>query len=244
MTIVIAHRGASAYAPENTLKAFNLAADMGAEMCELDVGLTVDGKLAVFHDNTTGRWESQDRPINQLTMAEMESLDIGGEHVPELAAVLDLAFQRGMQLNVELKHAGMAPQVLAAINDAHMHDAVIISSFYPQALVEMRQLDPSIQMGLLMYTRGWDQEVYTNAARMLETLAHFGCQAWHPYYRLDMLDAVAPLVQSQYAVNVWTVNEEADLRRFIDLKVHGIITDKPDVLRKMMQPVPAASLLL
>lgn len=233
MTIVIAHRGASAYAPENTLKAFDLAADMGAEMCELDVGLTADGKLAVFHDDTTGRWESQDRPINQLTMAQMQQLDIRGERVPELAAVLDLARARGMQLNVELKHAGMAPQVLAAINDARMHDAVIISSFYPQALVEMRHADPSIQMGLLMYNRGWEPEVYTDANRMRTTLAQFACQAWHPYFNLDQIDAVAPLVQSDYAVNVWTVNDETDMRRYLDLKVHGIITDKPDVLRRM-----------
>jgi glycerophosphoryl diester phosphodiesterase len=234
MTIVIAHRGASAYAPENTLKAFDMAADMGADMCELDVGLTADGKLAVFHDDTTGRWESQDRPINQLTMAEMLQLDIRGERVPELAAVLDLARQRGMQLNVELKHAGMAPLVLAAINDARMHDAVIISSFYPQALVEIRQHDPNIQMGLLMYNRGWEPEVFTDADRMRQTLAQFACQAWHPYYNLDQIDAVAPLVQSAYAVNVWTVNDEADMRRYIDLKVHGIITDKPDVLRRML----------
>ncbi len=234
MTIVIAHRGASAYAPENTLKAFDLAADMGADMCELDVGLTADGLLAVFHDDTTGRWESTDRPIGQLTMAQMQQLDIGGERVPELAAVLDLARVRGMQLNVELKHAGMATKVLAAINDARMHDAVIISSFYPQALVEIRQHDPVINMGLLMYNRGWEPSVYTDATLMRATLAQFACQAWHPYYNLDQIDAVAPLVQTEYAVNVWTVNEETDMQRFIDLNVHGIITDKPDVLRRRL----------
>ncbi|MBM4413353.1 MAG: glycerophosphodiester phosphodiesterase [Chloroflexi bacterium] len=234
MTIVIAHRGASAYAPENTLKAFDLAADMGADMCELDVGLTADGKLAVFHDDTTGRWESQDRPIGQLTMAQMQQLDIRGERVPELSAVLDLARARGMRLNVELKHAGMAAKVLAAINDAQMHDAVIISSFYPQALIEIRQHDPVIQMGLLMYNQGWEPSVYTDATAMRATLAQFACQAWHPYFNLDQIDVVAPLVQAEYAVNVWTVNDDADMQRFIDLKVHGIITDMPDVLRRRL----------
>ena len=72
MTIVIAHRGASAYAPENTLTAFSLAADMGAEMSELDVICTSDGKLVVFHDDTTGRWESTDRVVRDITYADLQ----------------------------------------------------------------------------------------------------------------------------------------------------------------------------
>ena len=236
MTLVIGHRGASAYAPENTLAAFALAAQQGADMCELDVIATVDGSLAVFHDDTTGRWEAQDRDVRQLTMAQMRGLDIRGEQVPQLAEVLDLARNCGMQLNVELKHAGMARAVLQAIEDANMYDAVIISSFVAQALHEVRVLDGGIRLGYLMGTRGWDVQVRLREAWPFEALRADRCQAWHPYFQLPLMDLVIPRVRAAgYAVNVWTVNEPTDMQHLLDLGVDGIITDKPDVLRALVK---------
>jgi glycerophosphoryl diester phosphodiesterase len=235
MTLVIAHRGASAYAPENTLAAFALAATQGADMCELDVIATLDGGLAVFHDDTTGRWEEQDRDVRQLTMAQMQALDIRGETVPQLVEVLDLARNCGMQLNVELKHAGMARAVLQVIEDTNMHDAVIISSFVAQALHEVRLLDGTMRLGYLMGTAGWNPQVRLREAWPFEALRADRCQAWHPYHQLPLFDWVVPRVRAAgYAVNVWTVNEPADMQHLLTLGVDGIITDKPDILRKIV----------
>ncbi|MCE2852985.1 MAG: glycerophosphodiester phosphodiesterase [Chloroflexaceae bacterium] len=231
MTLVIAHRGASAYAPENTLKAFTLAADQGADMCELDVIATSDGALAVFHDDTTGRWEAHDRDVRQVNMAHMQALDIGGETVPHLAEVLDLARVRGMQLNVELKHAGVARQVLDAIRDARMHEAVIISSFVAQALAEVRACDATIRTAYLMGSDTYHPLVRLREAYPMPALRRYGCQAWHPYYKLPLIDwAITQVLRAGFAVNVWTVNEPADMQHLLALGVTGIITDTPDVL--------------
>jgi glycerophosphoryl diester phosphodiesterase len=235
MTIIIAHRGASAYAPENTLKAFSLAADMHAEMSELDVILTADGKLAVFHDDTTGRWEAVDHDVRAVTNAHMQSLDIGGEKVPLLSEVLDLARNRGMRLNVELKHAGAAAPVLAAIADTNMQDGVIISSFVPLALHEIRALDARIPMAYLMGSQSWNLLVRAREFWPMAALKQYGCQAWHPYRALPSVDfSIAHVRSAGYAVNVWTVNDEAEMRRFAQIPVDGIITDRPDVARTIL----------
>ena len=87
MTLVIAHRGASAYAPENTMPAFELAVRQGADMLELDVLRSADGALVVFHDDTTERWDGRRRLAAGCTLAELRQLDIGGERVATLAEV-------------------------------------------------------------------------------------------------------------------------------------------------------------
>ena len=241
MTIVIAHRGASAYAPENTLTAFALAADMGADMSELDVICTSDGKLVVFHDDTTGRWESTDRVVRDITYADMQSLDIRGERVPLLADVLDLARTRGMRLNVELKHAGVTGPVLAAIHDARMTDAVIISSFEPLALHEVRAADARIPLAYLMGSDTWHPLTRFREFWPMPALKQYGCQAWHPYRALPGIAfSIAAVRRAGYAVNVWTVNDEAEMRRFALLHVDGIITDKPDVARSLIASLPPA----
>jgi glycerophosphoryl diester phosphodiesterase len=241
MTIVIAHRGASAYAPENTLTAFALAADMGAEMSELDVICTSDGKLVVFHDDTTGRWESTDRVVRDITYADTQTLDIRGERVPLLAEVLDLARTRGMRLNVELKHAGVAGPVLAAIHDARMTDAVIISSFEPLALHEVRAADARIPLAYLMGSDTWHPLTRLREFWPMPALKQYGCQAWHPYRALPGIAvSIANVRRAGYAVNVWTVNDEAEMRRFALLHVDGIITDKPDVARSLIASLPPA----
>lgn len=235
MPIVIAHRGASAYAPENTLKAFVLAADMRAEMAELDVIATSDGQLAVFHDDTTGRWEAVDHDVRQVSFAHMQTLDIGGEKVPTLPEVLDLARQRGMRLNVELKHAGIAPQVRAAIKAARMDDAVIISSFVPLALHEMRALDAHIPIAYLMGSRTWNLVERWREFWPMPALRQYGCQAWHPSRELPgVAFSIRRARAAGYAVNVWTVNTDAELRFFAQLPVDGIITDRPDVARQII----------
>ena len=239
--LVIAHRGASAYAPENTLKACDVAADMTADMCELDVIATSDGVLAVFHDDTTGRWEAVDHDVRQVSYAHMRSLDIGGETVPTLAQVLDLARNRGMRLNIELKHAGVAAPVRDAIHAAKMADAVIISSFVPLALHEMRALDAGIPIAYLMGSRSWNPVVRWREFWPVPALRQYGCQAWHPSRELPgVAHSIRSVRAAGYAVNVWTVNTEAELRYFAQLPVDGLITDRPDVARTIITATTTA----
>src|SRR5262249_8064146 len=103
MTLVIAHRGASAYAPENTLPAVGLAAREGGDMIELDGQRSADGELVVFHDNTTERWDGRERLARDCTLAELLALDIAGAKVATLAETCAFARERNMRMNVELK---------------------------------------------------------------------------------------------------------------------------------------------
>src|SRR5688500_15264140 len=99
MTLVIAHRGASAYAPENTMPAFELAVRQGADMLELDVQRSADGALVIFHDETTERWDGRQRLAGDCSLAELQALDIGGAKVATLAEVCAFARERDMRLN-------------------------------------------------------------------------------------------------------------------------------------------------
>jgi glycerophosphoryl diester phosphodiesterase len=235
MTLVIAHRGASAYAPENTIRAFALAAGLGADMLELDVQPTADGQLAVFHDDTTERWDGRRRPVAGLTLAALQALDIGGERVCTLAEVCVFARERGIRLNVELKKPGVGAQVARLLRETRVEELVLISSFYQAALLEMRQVAPHIPRAYLMGTRTFRPDVRLREGWPFFALRQVAARAWHPAWELPLLRRVVPLVRrAGYAVNVWTVNDPALMRRLIALGVDGIITDVPDVLRRIL----------
>lgn len=235
MTLVIAHRGASAYAPENTMAAFELAARQGADMCELDVQPTADGQLAVFHDETTERWDGRKTPAAALTLAELQALDIGGERVATLAEVCGFARERGMRLNVELKGAGFGAQVAALLRDTRASELVLFSSFWRAALDEVALAAPDVPRAYLMGTRTLRPDVRLRESWPFFALRETGSAAWHPAAEIPGLDQVLPLVRrAGYKVNVWTVNDPAMMRRLIDLGADGIITDTPDVLRGVL----------
>lgn len=230
MTLTIAHRGASAYAPENTLAAFALARRQGAAMVELDVQPTADGRLAVFHDDTTERWDGRPRPVTACTMAELARLDIGGERVPALEEILAFADETGMALNVELKTTGTAARCAALLREFGVVEQVVVSSFLPQALHELRAAAPEVRRAYLMGTDTRRPDVRTRELWPFFALRAVGATAWHPYHDLPLLDLVLPVVRrAGYQVNVWTVDDPARMRALAALGATGIITNRPDV---------------
>jgi glycerophosphoryl diester phosphodiesterase len=235
MTLVIAHRGASAYASENTLRAFELAVRQGADMCELDVQRTADGVLVVFHDDTTDRWEAQGRPVAHCTLADLRQLDIGGERVATLAEVCAFARECGIQLNVEIKGTGIGSEVVRLLRNERVIDQVLISSFWPAALAEVAAVAPDLPRAYLMGIPTFRPDVRLRESWPFLDLKKAGVVAWHPAYQIPLLDHILPLVRrAGYRVNVWTVNDPDEMRRFVMLGADGIITDVPDVLRRVL----------
>jgi glycerophosphoryl diester phosphodiesterase len=235
MTLVIGHRGASAYAPENTLAAFELALRQGADMLELDVQRTADGVLVVFHDDTTKRWDGQNRLVSSCTLAELQSLDIGGERVATLAEVCVFAREKQARLNVELKGAGFGLEVAKMLRNEQIEDLVLLSSFVETALHEFAAASPNIPRAYLMGTDTYRPDVRLREAWPFRALSRTSSKAWHPAYQLPLLEQLIPRVRRQgYQVNVWTVDDPAMMRRLLDLDVDGIITNMPDVLRGIM----------
>lgn len=240
MTLVIAHRGASGYAPENTMPAFELAVRQGADMAELDVQRSSDGALVVFHDISTERWNGQPRLVAECSLAELQTLDIRGARVPTLAEVCAFARERRLRLNVELKALGIGAEVARVLKEERAEDLVLISSFAPAALSEMAAAAPHVPRGYLMGTQTYRPRVRFRESWPFGALRRVGAAAWHPAHQIPLLDRVVPRIRRKgYQVNVWTVNEVDLMRRLIALKVDGIITDVPDVLRRVLEEQPS-----
>ncbi|PDW03199.1 glycerophosphodiester phosphodiesterase [Candidatus Viridilinea mediisalina] len=235
--MIIAHRGASGEAPENTMAAFELAQRQGAAMLELDLQRSADGYLVVFHDATTEHWERQGRPVATCSLKQLQQLDIGGERVPTLAAVLDFARTSGILLNIELKAHGMATACAKLVRQYQLSDRVLISSFYPQALQELQRTAPELQRGYLMGIRTWRPNVRLREFWPFFALRSIAAHTWHPYEGLPGLDRIIPLARrAGYGVNVWTVDQPERMRRLATLGVTGIITNYP-ALGKSVIPI-------
>lgn len=235
MTRVIAHRGASAYAPENTLAAFELAARQGADMIELDVQRSADGVLVIFHDDTTKRWDGRTRLASECTLAELLALDIGGAKVATLAETCVFAREHSMRMNVELKGAGFGAEVAHMLRAERVEELVLISSFVETALMEFAAASPALPRAYLMGTDTYNPIVRAREAWPFGALERTGSAAWHPAYELPMLTTLIPRVRKAgFQVNVWTVDDVGWMRKLVALDAEGIITNTPDVLRKVI----------
>ena len=236
MPLVIAHRGASAYAPENTLEAVELAARQGADMIELDVQRSADGVLVIFHDDTTERWDGRARRARGCTLAELLALDIGGGKVATLAETCAFARERGLRMNVELKGAGFGAEVARMLRAERVEDLVLISSFEEQALMEIASASPALPRAYLMGTASYSPAIRYREGWPFGALRRTGSAAWHPSFELPLLTwLIGRVRRAGYQVNVWTVDDVAWMRKLIALEVDGIITNTPDVLRAMLE---------
>jgi glycerophosphoryl diester phosphodiesterase len=240
-TLNVAHRGASGYAPENTLPAFTLAAEMGADGIELDIHLSADGEAVVIHNDTVDATTNGYGRVSQMTLSELVTLDAGswfdtrfaGARIPTLAQVFEAVGQR-LLINVEIKvEAGYHPvqqemEAVRLIQEHHMAHRVIVSSFSPSSLRRVHKLDPNIALGFLYAGR---VPVY-----LLRCLRWLGVpyHALHPAFGSVDAAYVAKARQVGQQVNVWTVNVADDMRRMRDLGVDSIITNYPDLLGQIL----------
>jgi glycerophosphoryl diester phosphodiesterase len=235
MPLIIAHRGASAAAPENTLPAFALALDMGAAMLELDVWRCGDGTLVVTHDATTARWEVSPRPLAACSLADLRALAGGTAQVPTLAEVCALAHRRGALLNVELKHPAAVPAAITLVHTAGLVRQVLFSAFNPTTLHALRQMAPDLPRGYLMGTDTAHPRTRARELWPFFALRQAGASAWHPASDLPLLRRVLPLVRrAGYAVYVWTVDDPVAMRRLVGWGASGIITNRPDLARAVL----------
>ena len=224
-TLVFGHRGASAVAPQNTLAAFELAAQQGAHGIELDVHLTRDGQLVVIHDFTVESTTDGAGAVADMTLAQLQKLDAGGwfssefagERIPTLDEVFSAVGDK-LLINVEIKSsaAGIENAVVDCIRHHHMEARVLISSFDADVLRRLRPLT-DVPLGYLFGFASQSQ---------LAEMASF-CAALHPWH--EQVDAV--FVQRarelDCLVNVWTVNDRPRACQLEALGVNSIITDQP-----------------
>jgi glycerophosphoryl diester phosphodiesterase len=228
---VLGHRGASAHAVENTLAAFERARADGADGVELDVRLTGDGGMVVFHDDDLVRLAGG-RPdrIDRLDRAAIAGVRLdGGERIPTLDEVFEAL--PGLLINVEIKSSGprtaaaLARAVARAIARAGAADRVVISSFDPGAVFAARALAPHVRRGLLFHA---GQPKLVRAALVRRATRPF---AMHPERILLNRDAMVLWRKAGYAVHTWTVDGAAEVRRVAGLGVDAIISNDPAATR-------------
>jgi len=229
----IAHRGASADFPENTLAAFAGAIAAGAGMCELDVHHTADGEIVVIHDDTIDRTSDGHGKVADLRLAQLRAFDAGSwfassfaaERIPLLQEVFDLV-QARCALNIELKAPGVAARVCATIRQWRAEESALISSFDANALAEVRALAPEIRLGLLTSRM---------PARSLERAVLLKAAAINPAFELASAEFCARAHRQGLAIYPWTVDDPDQMRKLISAGVDGIMTNHPARLRALTE---------
>lgn len=227
---VVAHRGASGYAPENTLAAFRRAVELGATFIETDLQLSRDARFVAMHDATLDRTTTGHGPVQALRLAELRELDAGswfgpefaGERIPELKEILEFARESDVGLYLELKPGGVWGTVhalLGALRGARDASRAVILSFDPGTLAEVRLLAPTLMTGFL-----FDQP-YPDA---VERALRMGVHQLAPRGDFVTPELVAQARRADLQVVTWTINEPAHIRALIAAGVDGIMSDYPD----------------
>jgi glycerophosphoryl diester phosphodiesterase len=228
--LVIAHRGASSYAPENTLAAFDLALEMGARHLELDVQMTSDDHLVIIHDDWVNRTTNGFGRVWKHTLAELQVLDAGtwfdkkfaGERIPTLEAVLN-RYRGRAHLHVEIKGKteGLSERTGDMIRTFGWAGDVTVTSFQKDKLEALRAHTPALPAGWLL--RHIDDEIISEAKRL-------GIAQLCPKADRVTPQLVVRLRGAGFSVRAWGVSNEALMRHMVDAGVDGMTVNFPDKL--------------
>ena len=244
MTIIVAHRGASRQAPENTMEAFRLGVEAGADAIELDVHLTADGQLVVIHDDTLDRTTDRTGAVSGLTMEEIGRADAGarfarpddaglpfrgkGLRVPSLPEVLDWLPDR-VGLVIEIKARAAADAVVEAVRDhaVRRDGRLAVISFDEAAIERVRELDREIKTGYLLVPTQPIEPALVWATEH----GHAGVHPYEADLGMDPLPILAQAHAYGREIGCYVVNEPDRMQHLAACGVWGFVTDVPDVAR-------------
>lgn len=215
----VGHRGARAYEPENTLRSFKKAIELGVDAVEIDVRKTKDGEIVVIHDADVKRTTNGQGLVAELTLKELKDLTIDkSEHVPTLEETLAFLDKRA-QVFIELKEAGIEEQVLLIVKKLKLKKGIVIVSFLEDALKKIRELDSEIETGL----------IYAKHKNPLKGALELKAQWLLAFYRFTHTANVEKAHENGLKVLVWTVNTPEEVVEMSQKGVDAIASDKPDI---------------
>lgn len=226
--LVISHAACAGHAPENTLAGIRKAIALGSEAIEIDVQQSSDGVPVLMHDLTVDRTTNGSGKIAELTVAELQALDAGGEPVPTLAEVLDLTKGKVL-LVMEIKQPGVEEQVAGVVHEANALNDVMTWSFYPRALEGMRAAEPRIPCALLVAG-----ESLPKWPDMRERALKIGAQGVSVFFLGIDTAIVESCRRSGLALYCWTADEEPQMQTLVTLGVDGICSNYPDRVVKVL----------
>lgn len=242
--VVVAHRGFSHVAPENTLIAYQRAIDAGAALAECDVHLSADGELVLMHDTSLERTTGLKRDVGDLSLSELRELeasrwfcgDLDDEPIPTLREALDLV--RGhLRFIIELKGKHTAKPVVDLLLEKGIRaEEVIIFSFQREEVSEAVRLNPELYAAYLIHEAPEEPE---KRAEELDFAMNSDCSGVGlKHTRIDA-DFLAMARARGLDVFVYTMNEEAEIRAMITLGVDGVITDRPVLAHRILEEIRA-----
>jgi glycerophosphoryl diester phosphodiesterase len=244
--LVAAHRGGAALWPENSLLAFRNAMALGVDALEFDLHLTRDGEVVVIHDATLDRTTTASGRVRDRTLAEVRNAHIKtregtptGERVPTFAEVLDLASASAVQLLPEIKvgadgqpYPDIEEKVVALIRARGLLSRVTIQAFHSQTIGRLRGVQPDVRTMLLGSRRQLESK--GGGAEAVRWAREAGATDVGLDFHIVDAAVVSASRAARIRLSVWTVNDEADIRRMVDLGVDVIMSDRPDLVRRLI----------
>jgi len=245
--LVAAHRGGAALWPENSVLAFREALALGVDVLEFDVHLSADGEVVVLHDTTLDRTTTGRGPVRDVPLAALDALrlrtrdgQVTAERIPTLAQVLDLAAPTRVAILPEIKagadgrpYPGIEEKVLALLGARGLLARATVQAFAPETIQRVRALAPGVRTMLLVGRGRIDRERVAPAAAVRWTVEVSATDLGIDHRLVDrsVVDAAR---RASIKLAVWTVNDESDMRRMVELGVDVIMSDRPDLLRRVV----------
>jgi glycerophosphoryl diester phosphodiesterase len=245
--LVIAHRGAKAYKPENTLAAYALAVEQGADMVEIDIHLARDRSMPISHDAILERFgregEIADVSLDELRAMSRSAFEAKGsdkqyEEIPLLEEVLD-QFGEVIPFNLEIKtmteerpYPGLQKMILDQVVERGLLERTLFSSFSDKVLLELRKLQPEVRLGVLVDPRAPEG--------IFERAEACGAESINPHFANTDADLVDRAHQKGLAVYVYTVDDPWRMKELFGLGVDGLFSNVPDLLREVVASLPSA----
>ena len=247
-TLVAAHRGGAALWPENSLLAFRQALALGVDALEFDLHMTADGEVVVLHDPTLDRTSTAKGPVRELSLADLAPVrlkardgTVTDERVSTFAQVLDLAASTSVELVPEIKidatgqrYDGIEEKVLALLRSRGFLARATVQAFQRETIRRLRALEPKART-MFLVTRGDVERERTRPAEAVRRARELGATDLGMNHRLIDADVVSAARVARIRLAAWTVNEEADIRRMLDLGVDMVMSDRPDLVKRLRE---------
>ncbi|MDO4942939.1 MAG: glycerophosphodiester phosphodiesterase [Lachnospiraceae bacterium] len=234
-----AHRGFSGKYPENTMLAFQKAYEVGVDGIELDVQLTKDGELVIIHDESVDRTTDGTGYVRDYTLTELRNLDasylyIGKTEknlIPTFREYCEWVKDKDLITNIELKtgvfeYLGIEKQVLDLLQEYHLEEKVIISSFNHFSILRMKEMAPQLKYGLLSETWFIDAGAYVKSLDVA---------CYHPIFRNLTPEVVKELKSHNIEINTFTVNTREDVLDLYEKGIDSVIGNFPDMVREVLE---------
>lgn len=234
---IIGHRGANSIAPENTLKSFQKAIELGADCVEFDVHESKDGEIVIMHDEdifrTTG--QKQHALIKNMTLDELRELDCGeGEKIPTFNELIALTKGK-IGLNCEVKAEGIAKKIVDIIKEAEIIETTLVSSFKHQELFEIQKLEPKIKLASLEPAGKGRLSHWENKEAMINKAINNKFYAINPLYKLVDRKFIEYAHEHNLKVFPWTVDSGIALKKLINMGPDGIITNDISRIKEILK---------